>query len=92
MVANYFIKYFYKFKSGCLNLGLKPILVLIMIISDTLSGFMKGRYIRFANDIMAYTESEHIPGLLVMIDFEKAFDSISWSYIYKVLNYLNYID
>lgn len=50
------------------------------------SRFMKGRYIneneRFVYDIMAYTKSEHIPGLLVLIDFEKAFDSISWSFIY----------
>lgn len=72
---------FYKLISGCLSRRLKPILDLI--ISDTQSGFMKGRYIgentRFVYDIMAYTESEHIPGLLVLIDFEKAFDSISWS-------------
>lgn len=45
---------------------------------------------------MAYTESEHLPGFLVWIDFEKVFDSISWSFIYKVLNYFgfgkNFID
>lgn len=68
--------------------------ILDLIISDTQSGFTKGRYIdentRFVYDIMAYTESEHIPGLLVLIDFEKASDSISWSFIYKVLIYFGF--
>ena len=39
---------------------------------------------------MHYTSSKNIPGLLVLIDFEKAFDSISWSFIYKVLTYFGY--
>ena len=39
---------------------------------------------------MHYTESRNIPGLLVLIDFEKAFDSISWSFIYKVLKYFGF--
>ena len=39
---------------------------------------------------MSYTERHHIPGLLVFIDFEKAFDSMSWSFIYKVLKYFGF--
>lgn len=49
--------------------------VLDSLISDTQSGFLKGRYIgentRFIYDIMSYTEFKNIPGLLVLIDFEK---------------------
>lgn len=45
------------------------------------TGFIKGRLIceniRIICDIMNYTERNSIPGLLIMIDFEKAFDSIS---------------
>ena len=29
-------------------------------------------------------------GLLLLIDFEKAFDSIAWSFITKCLNYFNF--
>ena len=31
-----------------------------------------------------------VPGLLLLIDFEKAFDSLSWSFIQKVLKFLNF--
>ena len=34
----------------------------------------------FIYDIMQYTEGNNIPGLLLSVDFEKAFDSMSWSF------------
>ena len=55
------------------------------IIYSDQKGFMKGRYtgenIRLLYDVLLYTETEKIPGLLLMVDFEKAFDSVSWSFI-----------
>jgi hypothetical protein len=39
---------------------------------------------------MKYTECENIPGLLLMIDFEKAFDSVSWSFLHKALEFFNF--
>jgi hypothetical protein len=78
----------YKLISGCLSNRIKP--SLNSIISDTQSGFIKGRYIgentRFTYDLMSYTESNIIPGLLVLVDFEKTFDSVSWSFLYKALS------
>ena len=44
-----------------------------------------GENIRLIYDIMQYTEENNIPGLLLSVDFEKAFDSVSWSFIYKVM-------
>ena len=45
---------------------------------------------------MTYTESKNKPGLLMLIDFEKAFDSIPWSFVYNVLHFVgfgkNFID
>ncbi len=45
-----------------------------------------GRY----TNIMQYIEKNDIPGLLLLIDFEKAFDSISWNFIHKVLRYFKF--
>ena len=49
---------------------------------------MKGRYgknIRLLYDTLLYAEQHQIPGLLLMMDFEKAFDSVAWSFIEKSL-------
>lgn len=62
-----------------------------IIISNAQSDFIKGRCIggnaRFVYDLMSYTEIHKIPGLLVLIDFEKAFDSISWSFIHTQFSF-----
>jgi len=34
-------------------------------------------------DMMAFTKKKNIPGLAIFLDFEKAFDSIEWSYLQK---------
>jgi hypothetical protein len=41
-------------------------------------------------DILQYTEENEIPGLLLLIDFEKAFDSVSWEFLYSVLKFFNF--
>jgi len=40
-------------------------------------------------DIMQYTEQNNIPGMPFLIDFEKAFDSISWKFTKRVLHFFN---
>ena len=78
---------FYKLISGCISQRIK--LTLNTLISKTQTGFISGRYIgentRLVYDIMSHAESNNIPGLLVLVDFEKAFDSIAWSFVYKVM-------
>ena len=58
-------------------------------------GFVKGRYIaqniRLINDdIMEQTKLQNIPGILLLLDFWKAFDTIEWSFIQNTLNLLNF--
>ena len=64
------------------------------LIKDTQNGFVSGRYIgestRLVYDIMSFTETANIPGLLMLIDYEKAFDSISWNFLFKTLKYLGF--
>ena len=82
----------YKLASGCIAERLKS--VLPKLISSDQTGFISGRYIgentRMIYDIMNYTEENNIPGLLLIIDFEKAFDTISWEFIKKVLDFFNF--
>ena len=82
----------YKIASSCISNRLK--LVLSKIISSTQNGFLAGRNIndnlKLMYDMLLYTENENIPGQLLLIDFHKAFDSISWSFIDKCLEYFNF--
>ncbi|RUA04563.1 MAG: hypothetical protein DSY43_06055, partial [Gammaproteobacteria bacterium] len=77
----------YKMASGCIANRLRQ--VLDTIISDDQSGFMKGRFIgdniRVLYDILYETKIQNIPGLMISIDFEKAFDSISSQFIQQAL-------
>jgi hypothetical protein len=64
------------------------------IISKEQTGFIKGRCIteniRLIYDTMLCTEMNNDPGLLLLIDFEKAFDSISWVFLQNVLKLYNF--
>jgi exonuclease III len=68
--------------------------VLSKIISESQTGFLKGRFIgentRIIYDIMNYCEKKEIPGLLLTIDFEKAFDTVEWEFINKALETFNF--
>ena len=82
----------YKIISSAVANRLKKILD--KLISKTQTGFVSGRYIGeniwLIYDLLHYTEKENIPGLIMLVDFEKAFDSVSWSFIYRVLDFLNF--
>ena len=68
--------------------------VLPGIIHSNQSGFRKGRFIgetaRSILDIIAHTESSKLPGVLLFIHFEKAFDSIEHNFLYKALERFNF--
>jgi len=68
--------------------------VLPMLISDDQSGFIKNRCIRDIirplDSVIQYTANKNIPGLLLFLDFEKAFDSLEWSFIKKSLQHFGF--
>ena len=41
-------------------------------------------------DIIDYSESLKLPGILLFIDFEKAFDSIEWDFLYQLQEAFNF--
>ena len=49
-----------------------------------------GENIRLIDCIIQYAAKENIPGLLLFIDFEKAFDSFEWSFIVNSLRFFGF--
>ena len=76
-----------KLLSGVLAHRLKQILP--KIIGNEQKGFLKKHYIgeniRTVYDLMQYLDDQNKDGMLLLLDFEKAFDSIEWDYLNDVL-------
>ena len=68
--------------------------VLPKLIHPDQMDFVKGRYIgeniRLISDVLEYTKVQNIPGILLSLDFRKAFDSIEWPFIMKTLDHFNF--
>ncbi len=68
--------------------------VLAEIIDPDQNGYVKGRFIgynlRLIQDIMEYAERTKNEGVLMLIDFKKAFDSVEWEYMFQTLNKFNF--
>ena len=59
------------------------------LISPEQVAYIKERYIgqniRLLLDVLDYTKTKQKPGILLFLDFEKAFDSLNWNFIDKCL-------
>ena len=68
--------------------------VLPRLIDHDQTGFLKGRFIgeniRLFNATIKYTAAKNIPGLLLFLDFEMAFDTVEWSFIQKTFRHFNF--
>ena len=66
------------------------------IINEDQTGFISGRFIgentRMVYDTIAYCASHDRPGLLIVLDFSKAFDTIEWKFISEVLEIFKFGD
>ena len=80
----------YKIMTKCIATRLKN--NLIKIINKNQSGFIKGRYIgdniRSLLEVIDLAEDENLSCIALSIDFEKAFDTISWKLKKKFFPFL----
>ena len=71
---------------------LKKVPTYMYLIPEQQTGFISGRYMSDCTcliyDTIHFTEYNKIPGLLMLVDFEKAFDSVSWDFLIDFLNSL----
>ena len=81
-------------KIGTKALALRLQDVLPYVIDDDQTGFVRGRTIfdsiKIIQDLMDLTKKFKLEGILLFIDFEKAFDSIEWSFLHKALEQMNF--
>ena len=82
----------YKLFTKCLAVRVQS--TISSLIHYDQKGFIKGRYIgeniRQIEDTLEYTNKKDKTGILLLMDFEKAFDSIEWKYMDKVLEVFNF--
>jgi len=82
----------YKITTKVLSLRVQKIMK--SIINSDQNGFVKGRSIheniRLIEDVLRYVDSHNLPGIMICIDFKKAFDSIERDYIFYALKKLNF--
>ena len=64
--------------------------VLPYIIHPDQNGYINGRFIgcniRTIYDVIEYSQTEDMATLITFIDYEKAFDSIKWTFMHKTLD------
>ena len=82
----------YKIASKAIATRIKK--VLPQLIHTDQTGFMKDRFIgqniRLLCDLLEQTELENIRGILLQLNFRKAFDTIEWPMIQQVLSIFNF--
>ena len=68
--------------------------VLNGIISEDQTGYIKKRFIgnniRIIEDLIDYIEKVNIGGVILFLDFQKAFDTVEWKFMMEVLNKFNF--
>lgn len=82
----------YKIATKALSNRIKGILS--KLIHPNQVGYVQRRNIaenvRSIQDLLTYTKARDIAGYLISIDFQKAFDSLEWSFLECVLNKFNF--
>ena len=68
--------------------------VMHQLISSTQTAYIAGRFIgengRLIYDIIENTKSTSVSGVIMALDFESAFDTVSWEYLTGVLGAYNF--
>ena len=68
--------------------------VIPLLVCSDQSEFVKegyiGQNVRLINDILEQTKLQNILGILLQLDFQKAFDTIEWKFIQNAIAFFNF--
>ena len=82
----------YKLFSSVLGMRLKPILD--NLLESEQKAYIPWIFIskctRNTYDIFQHAKINNLPGFILLVDFEKAFDSVSFDFILNTLNVFNF--
>jgi len=82
----------YKYLAKCLGDRIKNIIP--SIVSPDQTGFVNGRVIGTnilrTQDLISHCRDNHLNGVMINIDFEKAFDSIEWEFIWEAMEFFHF--
>ena len=82
----------YKILTKALSIKLQK--VIPSLINDDQVGYIKGRNIseitRIIDDIISLADLHKTSGFLTLIDFEKAFDTVEWPFLFQTLKSFNF--
>ena len=82
----------YKLISGCIAKRLGK--VMGKLVGSDQNGFVGGRYIgesiRTVYDTMCYAKNKELTGIILLVDFKKAFDSLSHRFLLKCLKFFGF--
>ena len=71
------------------TLSLRLQQVIGSIVGQEQTGYIRSRFIgtnaRLIEDIIEYCDRFNKAGLILFLDFEKAFDTVEWSFMFKTL-------
>ena len=70
--------------------------VISEIVSNDQIAYIKGTWyiatnIRLVSDVIEYHDLTNKSGILLVLDFQKAFDTIKWRFLFKTLEFFNFV-
>ena len=84
----------YKIPSSCIGNRIRKVLPYQLSLSYDQSRFMSDRFVddntRLMYDILNHAKVTKKDGIIVLVDIEKAFDSLAWSFLFETMHFLNF--
>ena len=84
----------YDYKIIAFTLAIRLQKVIKKLVNNDQTAYIRNRFIgcniRIISDIIEHANLFDLPGIILCLDFEKAFDSLDWNFMFKILEKFNF--